>query len=190
MLQHSLGHTVDPDRLFREAAMSFTSEYSNLDFEDLTFVNHTVEAESNSSPISTDSSSSPASMVDDVEISWKIELTSLSLLDATKFEIGIDANGVETRSPWPWGDYTYRPPSPPRYLDFEQYAQECWLTKIKEKLRARVSERFAEKAICSDEEAETERRGEKEKGKEVERDSSTDIVAFSQVIRGRTIYNP
>ena len=178
---------MDQDELFEEEAIAFASEYLNLDYETSTFAEHAVVAEPISSPTSSDSSSSPTSTVEDVEMPWEIEQTSLSLLDTTKFEIEIDANGFETRNPWPWGDYTYQPPSPPRYFDSEEYAQAHQLARIEEKLRVRLSERFAENAIHSDREAKAGRLREEKK---VEGETSPPIVAFSQVIRGRTIYNP
>lgn len=181
------GESVDPDELFEEAAMAFASEYLNLDYETLTFADHTVDVESSSPPTSSVSSSSSNSTAEGGEVQWEIEPTSLSLLDATKFEIGIDANGGDVRNPWPWGDHTYRLPSPPRYPDLEDYVRECQLAKIEEGLRVQLSERFAENAIRGDKE---ERRREKQKAWGVEGETSTPIVAFSQVIRGRTIYNP
>ena len=183
---------VGPDELFGEEAIAFASEYLNLDYETSTFADHAVVAEPISSPTSSDSSpsSSPTNKTGEVELSWGIEPTSLPLLDTTKFEIEIDANGVETRNPWPWGDYTYQPPNPTRSFDFEEYAQEHRLAKIEEKLRIRLSERFAEKAIYGSREAKAERRRGKKKGKKVEKENSPTIVAFSQVARGRTIYNP
>jgi len=183
---------VNPDEVFEEEAIAFASEYLNLDYEISTFADRAGVAEPVSSSTSSDSSpsSSPTNTAGEVELPWGIEPTSLQLLDTTKFEIEIDANGVETRNPWPWGDYTYQPPNPKRSFDFEEYTQEHRLAKIEEKLRIRLSERFAEKAIRSGRKARAERRREKKKGKRIEKENSLPIVAFSQVIRGRTVYNP
>lgn len=183
---------VGPDELFEEEAIAFASEYLNLDYETSTSADHGDVAEpiSSSTPSDSSPSSSPANTSGEVELPWGIEPTSLPLLDTTKFEIEIDANGVETRNPWPWGDYTYKPPNPTRSFDFEEYTQEHRLAKIEEKLRIRLSERLAEKAIRGGREARAKRRREKKKSKKVEKENSSPIVAFSQVIRGRTIYNP
>ena len=181
------GEPVDQGEFYEEAAMSFTSEYLNLDYEISTFANHTAEAGFSSSPTSSFSSPSLTSTAEDGEAWWEIEHTSLSLLDTTKFEIEVGANGAQVRNPWPWGDYTYRSPSPPRYHEPEDYVREGQLAWIKENLRVQLSESFAEAAIRG---GGKERRGENQKAKEVGRETSTPIVAFSQVIRGRTIYNP
>ena len=183
---------VSSDEPFEEEAIAFASEYLNLDYETSTFADHAGVAEPVSSSTSSDSSpsSSPNNTAGEVGLPWGIEPTSLPLLDTTKFEIEIDANGVQTRNPWPWGDYTYQPPNPTRSLDFEEYTQEHRLAKIEEKLRIRLSERFAEKAIRGGRKARAKGRREKKKGKRVEKENSSPIVAFSQVIRGRTIYNP
>ncbi|KAF9645208.1 hypothetical protein BDM02DRAFT_3120562 [Thelephora ganbajun] len=181
---------MDPDEPLGEAAMSFASKYLNLDYETPTFADHTVEAGTGSPSASSNTTTSPSSTAEDVQMPWVIEPTSLSLLDTTKFEIELDENGLERRNPWPWGDYTYRPPSPPRYLELEEYAQEHRLTKIEEQLRVRLMERFAKEAIRSGKKAKTKRGIVKKKGKGVEKKISTPIVAFSQAIRGRTIYNP
>ena len=187
----TVGKSVDPGELFGEEVIAFASKYLNLDCETSTFADRAVVAEPISSPTLSDSSSSPASTAEDVEVPWEIEPTSLSLLDTTKFEIEIDANGVETRNPWPWGDYTYRPPNPPRYFDFEEYIQAHQLAKIEEKLRVRISERFAENSIYDGmRENRGERQREKMKGKKAEKETSSPVVAFSQVVPGRTIYNP
>ena len=184
------GKPVDPDELFGEEAIAFASEYLNLDYEASALADPAVVAKPISPSTSSDSSSSATSTAEDVEVPWEVEPTSLSLLDTTKFEIEVDVYGVETRNPWPWGDCTYRPSSPPRYFDFEEYDQAHEFTKTREKLRVQLSERFAEKAIHGGRDAKAERRREKKKGKKVEKENSPPIIAFSQVIRGRTIYNP
>jgi len=187
----TVGKLVDPDELFGEAAMTFASEYLNLDYETSTFASQTVDAGSSSPSTSYDSSTGPTSTVGDAETQWEVEPTSLSLLDATKFETEVDANGVETRNPWPWGDYTYYPPSPPRQFDLDDYAQEFEFSRIEEKLRIRLMERFAEEAIHGSKKVKTERRRGKKKSRGVGKKTSAPvIVAFSREVRGRTIYNP
>jgi hypothetical protein len=186
----TVGELVDPDELFGEAAVSFASEYLNLDYQTSTFANNAIEVEVDSPSASSDSSTSPTSTSEDEEMQWEVEPTSLSLLNATRFETGIDTNGVEMRYSWPWGNYTYRPPSPPRYFDSEEYARELQFMRIEDELRDQLAERFAEEAIRDGEKAKAGRRKGGKKGDEVEKETSPPIIAFSQVIRGRTIYNP
>ena len=181
---------MDPDDLFGEVAKSFASKYLNLDYEISAISNQAVGAETGFPSTSSDSSASTTSTIGDEEMRWEVEPTSLSLLDATKFGNEMDVNGDDTRNLWPWGDYTYRPPTPQRYLDPEEYAREYQLMKIEEKLRDRLMERFAEDAIQAGKKAKVEKRRETGKGKEVDTEPPTHIIAFSQVIRGRTIYNP
>ena len=173
--------------------MAFASEYLNLDYETSSFANHTVEIEPRGSPFaSRDPSTGPPSTAGDVEMQWGIPPTSLALLDPTKFELELDANGVETRNPWPWGDFTYRPPSPLTYPEPEEYLQECQMALVEEELRAQLAERLVEEAIRDGEEEERRCQEEKRKSEEVERMTfSPAIAAFSsREIRGRTIYNP
>jgi len=169
------GKSVDPDQLFGEEEITFASKYLNLDYGTPPSASHAVEAETGPPSTSRDSF--------DVEMSWETEPTSLSFRDVTKSEI-------EARNSWPWGNYTYRPLAPPRFTDHEEYAREYEFVKIEEKLRVRLTELFAEEAICGRKEPKVEGRGERKTSEDVESGTSTPIIAFSQVIRGRTIYNP
>jgi len=170
--------------------MDFASKYLNIEYETSPLANHTVEAETGSPGSFGDSSVSSAGTHRDVGMQWEVQPTSLSLLDATRFEIEVGANGVEMRSPWPWGNYTHRPPGHPRYIDSEEYVQKYELMKAEERLRTRLTELFAEEAVYAGRKPKVERRRERYLNEDVEKGSPMPIIAFSQLVRGRTIYNP
>ena len=184
------GWPLDPDQLIDDEGMDFASKYLNLDHDTSPLADHTVEAGASFPPAFSDSSASFAGTPGDVGMQWGFEPNSLSLLDATKFEIEVGADGVEMRSPWPWGNYTYRPFGRPRYIDPEEYIQKYELMKAEEKLRARLTELFAEEAVRAGKKPKVERRRERKESEAIEKETPMPIIAFSQVVRGRTIYNP
>ena len=184
------GKPFDPDQLSREEEMTFVSQYLNLDYGTSPSTNHAAGAGTGSPTAFSQYSTSFTGSPGDAEVQLGTEPTSLSLLDATKFEAEVDANGIETRNPWPWGNYTYRPPGRPRYIDSAEYVREYEFTKIEDRLRIRLTEFFAEKAVRAGTKPEVEKRGEGGKSEGTSGEASAPIYAFSQVIRGRTIYNP
>jgi len=181
---------LDPDQLFDDEESDFASKYLNLDYGTSPVANRTVAAEIGSPTTSSDSSASFSGTPVDVETQWGAEPTSLSLLNTTKFEIEIDANGAEKRNPWPWGNYTYRPLGRPRYIDSDEYVQKHEFMKAEEKLRTRLTELFAEEAVRAGKGPKVERRRETKPSEDAKRGTSMPIIAFSQLVRGRTIYNP
>ena len=126
---------LDPDQLFDDEERDFASKYLNLDYGTSPFANRTVVPKIGSPTTLRDSSTSSAGSPPDVEMQWGIEPTSLSLLNPTKFESEIGADSTGTRNSWPWGNYTYRPPGCPRYIDSEEYVQDHEFRKVEEKLR-------------------------------------------------------
>lgn len=184
------GRPFDPDQLFDDEERDFASKYLNLDYGTSPFAKRNVAAEIGSPTAFSYSSAGSTATPWDVGTQWGIEPTSLSLLNAAKFEIEIGANGTETRNPWPWGNYTYRPPSRPRYIDSEDYVRKHELMKVEEELRTRLTELFAQEAVCARKWPEVEIRRETKRIEDIGRGTSIPIIAFSQVVRGRTIYNP
>ena len=124
---------------------------------------------------------------------WELEPTSLHMIDMKKFETVPDFGDGEKASPWPWGNYTYRPPTPPRYLEPDECIMELEFAAMERMLREELTETMAEEAIRGGREAAKQRepREKKEEGCiETERERPS-IVAFNhRVVRGRTIYNP
>lgn len=123
-------------------------------------------------------------------LEWDLEPTSLHLVDTKKFETFIDANGGEKVSPWPWGNFTYQPPAPVKYLEPEEKFMELRFKETMSMLREGLTEAMAEEAIRQGEKAAKL----KERREKWEAEWGADhppLVAFTdQVIRGRTIYNP
>ena len=177
--------------------MAFASKYLNLDYADSEPANNAVGAEVDSPPTSSDTSKSLTSTSGGIGTSWETEQTSLSLLDAKKFELGMDVDGAAVKNSWPWVNYTYLPPSP-QFFDPEQYTLEYEVSRLERKLRAWLAKRYAEEAMYGVEKVKkvkkvkSKRRGGKKgvKAREVKTENSPYIVAFSGVVRGRTIYNP
>ena len=175
---------------------SLASQFLNLDDEAWPCTDQTMTTESDSL-VSSSSSLSSVSAGDTLE--WELEPSSLHLFDMAKFETVADFDGGEKISPWPWGDYKYRPPSPQTYLDPEAYFVEDQLNAIKNMLREELTEAMAQEAILDGKKAmkrreREERREEKERRKKrkLEREDNRPItLAFdNQMVRGRTIYNP
>lgn len=144
-----------------------------------------------------DSLASPSSSLSSVStgdtLEWDLEPTSLHLVDMAKFETVADFDGGEKMSPWPWGDYKYRPPSPKTYLDPEAYFVENQLTAIENMLREQLTEAMAQEAILDGMKAMKRReKEERRKRRKLEREDNRPItLAFdNQMVRGRTIYNP
>jgi len=175
---------------------SLASQFLNLDDEAWPCTDQMVTTEPDS--LVSSSSSLPSVSTGDT-LGWELEPSSLHLIDMAKFETVADFDGGEKTSPWPWGDYKYRPPSPQTYLDPEAYFVEDQLTAIKNMLREELTEVMAQEAILDGKKAmkrreREERREERERRKrrKFEREDNRPItLAFdNEMVRGRTIYNP
>ena len=141
--------------------------------------------------LATFSSSLPGTVTDGETREWELKPTSIHHFDMKKFEIVTDFAGEEA-TPWPWGDYKYRPPTPQRYPDPEEYIMECQLAETMEEFRDDFMEAMAQEAIFDGEMEVRRQRRERREGGRVEREDDRPItIAFNgHVIRGRTIYNP
>lgn len=158
------GVHLDDNELLEEDLRSIASQYLNLDFPPPVSV-HSSGTCSPSTSIGTPMS--PDSITEDSE-----------------------ANRAETGYPWAWEDHTYQSSDSTRYIDEEDYAREHELSRIEATLRVRLTEQFAREAIYGIEKTRPSRRRREKKVKEVRVENSPPIVAFSQLIPGRTIYNP
>ena len=115
-----------------------------------------------------------------------------------KFETFVDFDGKMKTTPWPWGDYKYRPPTLPTYLNPQECAIECQLLEIEKALREQLTEIMAEEAILEGKRAmeRKERREriekrERRRKRRAEKDDRPTTLAFdNELVRGRTIYNP
>ena len=126
-------------------------------------------------------------------LEWDLDPSSLHLVDMKKFETFIDADGKEKVSPWPWGNYTYRPRTPPRHLEPEECIMELEFEAIMSMLKEELTEAMAEEAIRDGEKAAKlrELKERREKWGDERETGHPPLVAFNdRVIRGRTIYNP
>lgn len=167
------------------------SKYLNLDHEPSTSEDSMISTGVGSPSTSSDASTSPSSTIEDARVAWEINPRPTSLSEnTTGSEIEVDTNGVGTRNLRPWGDYAYKPYSPPGYFDEEDYAREHELARIEAELRVRLAEHFAREAIYGTKGVKSKKRRGKKKVKGVEVQGSFSTVAFSRVIPGRTIYNP
>lgn len=139
-------------------------------------------------------SSSSSSVSEGGALGWELEPSSLHQIDMKKFETVPDFGGGETVSPWPWGNYTYRPPTPPRFLEPDECLVEAKFAAMNKKFEERLTEVMAEEAIQGGKKAAKWREliEEETGGWRVEVGSSRPpIIAFNnRAIRGRTIYNP
>jgi len=164
---------------------SLASQFLNLDDEPLTCTDQmmTTDIDYSMTP-----SSSLLGINTGATMEWELEPTSLDLLDTAKFETATDFADGEKTTPWPWGDYRYRPSTPPSYLDPMDYVAEFQLAEMEEELRDELMEAMVEDAILDGKIQQRER----EEMRRVEREGDhTATVAFNnQVVRGRTIYNP
>jgi hypothetical protein len=187
--------TPGSNELSRDGTGSLALQYLNLGHSTSEF-DSTAEGDIGSPSTSDDTatSTSIATPSEDADMSWGNEPTSPPLVGVSRFgtEIGLDNTAITNA--WPRRNYTYQSPRLPGYFDSEDYLRECEVRRIEGKLRARLAERFAKEGIYGFRNAEPgERRGVAGGGTERERvevENSPSIVAFSQVIRGRTIYNP
>ena len=178
---------------------SLASQFLNLDDEAWPCTDQMMTAELDS-PVSPFSSLSSVSTGD--TLGWELEPNSLHLFDMKKFETVTDFDGGKNTTPWPWGDYNYRPPTPLGYLDPGEYAMEYQFAEIEKALREELMEAMAQEAILDGRKAmkrrevrerrEERERRERRKRRRVEREDDRPITfAFNnQVVRGRTIYNP
>jgi len=109
-------------------------------------------------------------------------------------------DGEKKTTPWPWGNYQYRPPTPPTYFDPEGYVMEFQLAEVDRALREELTEVMAQEAILDGNQGrsettkrrETEDRKEGKKKRRIEKEyyRPTTVAFNNQVVRGRTIYNP
>lgn len=137
--------------------------------------------------------SSSSSVPEGGALGWELEPSSLHLVDMKKFETIPDLGDGETASPWPWGNYTYRPPTPPRFLEPEECIMELELAAMERMLREELTEAMAEEAIRGGEKAAKRREfgeGTGEWGGEVKSNQPSIIAFNNRVVHGRTIYNP
>lgn len=174
------------DSLGEEELMSFASKYLNLDYEPPISVNHdTISAVAGST-----STSQSATNITEDGVACETQPQPTLSLDAAKFGAGVDANSAATRDPRRRGDHGDQRCSPLRHFDERNDAQKYESARIKAKLRIGLAERVARDAPSNVKEVKSTRRGGEEKAKGVEMEGSVPIIAFSRVIRGRTIYNP
>jgi hypothetical protein len=112
-------------------------------------------------------------------VAWEMRpsptFETLSLSDAIRYGIDVNANGATTRSLRPWRPYIYQGSRFPEYIKAGDYPQEYESPRSETELRARRTERLAKGA--------TNGVG------EVKKSGSPPIKVFSQGIPGRTIYN-
>jgi len=170
-------HVIEP---------SLASQFLNLDDQPSACVDQMVAAGAQSLPTS---SSSLSGIATGSVLEGDAEPSSFHLLDMKKLETVTDFDGGDKTVPWPWGDYEYRPTTPPGYVDPEEYAAKYHLSEIEKALREELSEIMVKEAILIGEHEVKQRqqRGGRraEKGK-----YQPGTVAFNnQVVRGRTIYN-
>lgn len=138
------------------------------------------------------SSSSFAGIATGNVLGWEAEPASFHLVDMKKFETVTDLDGGNKTAPWPWGDYEYRPSTPPGYVDLEEYAAEYHLSEIEKVLRDELSEIMVQEAILAGEREmkQKEQKGKREGNKVESGRYQQGIVAFNnQVVHGRTIYD-
>ena len=160
---------------------SLISQFMNLDSWPSTDQTMTPELDSPGTPSGSSRSVPPAHALE-----WDLDPSSLHLVDMKKFETFNDSDGEEKVSPWPWGNYTYRPRTPQKYLDPKECMMELEFAAIMSMLREELTEAMAEEAIRDGEKAAKLR-----ELKERETGHWAPLVVFNdQVIRGRTIYNP
>ena len=167
---------------------SLAAQFLNLDDETTPCTNQitTPELDSPSTPSSSLSSATTGGSLD-----WELESTSLQFLDMKKFETVTDFDGGEKITPWPWGDYKYRPPTPLEYLDPIEYAMEYQLAEIEKALRDELMEIMTQQAIHEGKKATAGRQRRGGKGPAARESGEPTTLAFNgQVVRGRTIYNP
>jgi len=170
-------HVVEP---------SLASQFSNLDDQPSACVDQMVAA--GATPVPTSSSNLSGTATGNV-LEWEAEPASFHLLDMKTLETVTDFDGGDKTVPWPWGDYEYRPSTPPGYVDPEEYAAEYHLSEIEKVLRDELTEIMIQEAILAGEQEVKQR--EKREGKKAEKGKyQPGTVAFNnQVIRGRTIYS-
>ena len=157
------------------------SQLMNLDSWPSTDQMTTPELDSPGTPSRSSPSIPPARALE-----WDLDPSSLHLVDMKKFETFTDSDGEEKVSPWPWGNHTYRPPTPQKHLEPEECIMELEFAAIMSMLREELTEAMAEEAIQDGEKAAKLR-----ELKERETGHRAPLVVFNdQVIRGRTIYNP
>lgn len=174
---------------------SLASQFLNLDDETWPCTDQTVTPELGS--LTAPSSSLQSVSTEDTP-EWDVEPSSFHLFDMKRFETATDLDGGKKTTPWPWGDYKYRPPTPPRYLDPEAYVAEFELAEIEKSLQEKLTETMAQEAIldgvrrtATKRKVEGERREKRKKMRVGRGDGQPPTVAFNnQVVRGRTIYNP
>jgi len=168
---------------------SLVSQLSSLDDQPSACVDQVVAA--GAQPLLTTSSSFSGLATEGV-LEREVEPASFHLLDMKRFETVTDFDGGNKTSPWPWGDYEYRPSTPPGFVDPEEYAAEYYLSEIEKVLRDELTEIMVQEAILAGEQEmkQKELKGKRE-GKDAERGKyQPGIVVFNnQVVRGRTIYN-
>ena len=167
---------------------SLAAEFLNLDDETTPCTDQitTPELDPPSAP-----SSSPSSTATRDSLDWELESTSLQFLDMKKFETVTDLDSGEKTTPWPWGDYKYRPPTPLGYMDPIEYAMEYQLAEIERTLRDELMEIMTQQAIHEGRKATTQGQGGGGKGFAARDSDEPTTLAFNrQTVRGRTIYNP
>lgn len=172
---------------------SLAAQFLNLDDEAWPCTDQIATVEPD--PLATPSSSLSSVSTEDVP-EWELEPSSLQLLDMKKFETVTDFDGEEKSTPWPWGDYVYRPRTPVSYPDPVECVMEYQFAQIEKTLREELMEAMAQEAIRDGMKAtkrkEREARRLAKERRRIGRESChPTLVAFNnQVIRGRTIYNP
>ena len=172
-------HAVEP---------SLVSQFLDLDDEETSVSLDQMVATDIQSPTTSSTSLTDIVMEDIPE--WDIEPTSL-LFDMKKFETVTDFDGGEKITPWPWGDYKYRPPTPLEYLDPIEYAMEYQLAEIEKALRDELMDIMTQQAIHEGKKATAGRQRRGGKGPAARESNEPTTLAFNgQVVRGRTIYNP
>jgi hypothetical protein len=163
---------------------SLASQFLNLDDQasDCTDQTMTTDTQSPVAPFCT-----PTCIAMGGALGWR---TKPAFRFTTSVETVIDLDGGEKTVPWPWGDHTYRPPTPPMCLGPEECAIEYRLMEIEEELREELMEAMAQDAIVAGKRTAIQSQM-GEKWRAASERGQPAIVAFdNQVVRGRTIYNP
>ena len=164
---------------------SLISQFMNLDSWPSTDQTTTPDLDSPRTPSSSSSRVPPAQVIE-----WDLDPSSLHLVDMKKFETVIGSNGEEKVSPWPWGNYTYRPRTPPKFPEPEEQLVELEFEATMKMLTEGLTEAMAEEAIREGERAVKLREWEEKWGAGRGTDRPPLVAFNNQVVRGRTIYNP
>ena len=177
------GENWDMDEPLEEELEALASKYLFLDYEPSPSTDDMASVDTGSSSTPTDVAS-PVSITEDVEMAWGTQSQSASQpLNFTEYGIEIDPIREATGDLWPWAYFASRSDRDPREFDEDDYPPEAGPYPG-------IPGRSAGGSFHDVRETKSKRRSGEKKGEEARENSSPPIIAFSQVISGRTIYNP